>query len=150
MFYNQVVNDISKISDFIAYYEKELIQAKKEVSIYGSVEKNLAMLPGITEQRFNQLQEIDAVLNHLNMQLRKVQKKHFKIYLEGYARALTSKDAMIYANSEDECLEVEELVNEVSLLRNKYLGIMKGLESKNYMISSITRLKCAGLDDASV
>ena len=65
MWYNKVVQNIANLPDFIDYYSKELDAAKREVSTHGNIEKNLANLPGITEQRFNQLQEIDAVLNTL-------------------------------------------------------------------------------------
>lgn len=150
MFYNKIVRDLGVIPDFIEYYEKELDDAKKECIIKGSLEKSLSQLPGITEHRFNQLQEIEAVLEYLNIQLRKTHKKHFKTYLENYPRALTSRDAEKYADGEDEVIDMQVLINEVALLRNKYMGILKGLESKNFMISSITRLKVAGLDDASV
>ena len=83
MWYNRVVQNIANLPDFIDYYSKELEQAKREVGVYGNIEKNLAALPGITEQRFNQLQEIEAVLNLLNIRLRKIRKEHFKKYLEG-------------------------------------------------------------------
>ena len=150
MWYSKVTASLGAIPDFIDYYENELAQAKKEVGTYGNIEKNLANLPGITEHRFNQLQEIEAVLNYLNIQLRKIRQKHYKKYLEAYARALTSRDAEKYAEAEDEVIDMETIINEVALLRNKWLGIMKGLESKNFMLGHITRLRTAGMEDASV
>lgn len=150
MHYNKIVEDINNLPAFLSYYETELLQAKKECGIYGSIEKNLSSLPGVTEHRFGQLQEIEAVLNYLNIQLRKVRRKHFQKYLEHYQRALSSRDVEKYVDGEEEVVEVELLINEVSLLRNKYLGIMKGLDSKNFQIGSITRLRIAGLDDASI
>jgi hypothetical protein len=147
MFYNKIVKDLTVIPDFISYYEKELETAKKECSIYGSLEKSLSQLPGITEHRFNQLQEIEAVLEYLNIQLTKIRKKHFKTYLENYPRALTSRDAEKYAEGEDEVIDMQVLINEVALLRNKFLAIMKGLDSKNWTLGHITKLRCAGLDD---
>jgi len=150
MWYNQVVNDISKIPDFISYYENELNSARQEVRITGSVERNISALPGITEHRFNQLQEIEAVLNFLNIQLRKIRRKWFQKYLESYNRALSSRDAEKYADGEDEVIDYETIINEVALLRNKYLGILKGLESKNFMQGHLVRLKTAGMEDYSV
>jgi hypothetical protein len=107
-------------------------------------------LPGITEHRFNQLQEIEAVLNHLNIQLRKIRRKHFQKYLEGYARALTSRDAEKYVDGEDEVIDFETIINEVALLRNRYLGILKAMESKNFMLGHIVRLRAAGMEDIQV
>jgi hypothetical protein len=150
MWYNRVVADLGKIPDFISYYEKELDQAKAEVKIGGLVERNLKELPGVTEHRFYQLQEIEAVLSFLNIQLRKIRRKHFQKYLEAYARALTSRDAEKYVDGEDEVIDYETIINEVALLRNRWLGIMKGLESKNFMLGHMVRLRSAGMEDIQV
>lgn len=150
MWYNQIVDDIGNLPEFINYYTGELDAARVEVKIYGIVEKNIRDLPGITEHRFNQLQEIEAVLNYMNVQLRKIRTTHFKKYLENYARALTARDAEKYVDGEDEVIDYETLINEVALLRNKWLGLMKGLESKQWMLSHITKLRCAGMEDIQV
>jgi len=150
MWYSRVVADLSAIPDFIAHYEQEIATAKKDCRISGIVEKNISALPGITEHRFNQLQEIEAILNYLNIQLRKIRRRHFQKYLEGYARALTSRDAEKYVDGEDEVIDFETIINEVALLRNRWLGIMKSLESKNFMLGHLVRLKSAGMEDYSV
>lgn len=150
MWYNKVVANLSSIPDFVAHYEQELEEAKRECKIGGLVEKNIKELPGVTEHRFNQLQEIEAVLNYLNIQLRKLRRKYFQKYLETYARALSSRDAEKYVDGEDEIIDFETIINEVALLRNKWLGIMKGLETKNFMTGHIVRLRAAGMEDITV
>ena len=150
MWYSKVVADLSNIPDFIAHYERELDSAKSECRIGGLVERNIKELPGITEHRFNQLQEIEAVLNFLNIQLRKIRRRHFQKYLEAYARALTSRDAEKYVDGEDEVVDFETIINEVALLRNKWLGIMKGLETKQWQMGHIVRLRTAGMEDITV
>ena len=141
---------MSVIPDFISYYESELLSAKNDVKVFGNVEKNISSLPGITEHRFNQLQEIEAVLNWLNIQLRKIRQKHFKKYLEAYNRALTSRDAEKYVDGEDEVVDFETIINDVALLRNKWLGIMKGLDSKQWQLGHIVRLRTAGMEDITI
>ncbi len=136
--------------DFIAHYERELEDAKKDCRIGGLVEKNITALPGITEFRYNQLQEIEAVLNYLNIQLRKIRRKHFQKYLEGYARALTSRDAEKYVDGEDEVIDYETIINEVAYLRNRWLGIMKGLDTKQWQMGHVVRLRTAGMEDIQV
>jgi hypothetical protein len=150
MYYSKVVASLSAIPDFIAHYERELGLAKRECAIGGLVEKNIKELPGITEHRFNQLQEIEAVLNLLNIQLRKIRRRHFQKYLEGYARALTSRDAEKYVDGEDEVIDFETIINEVALLRNKWLGIMKGLDTKQWQMGHIVRLRTAGMEDIQI
>jgi len=148
--YTRVTTNLALIPDFIDSYEQELIAAKAEVRVGGLVEKNISALPGITEHRFNQLQEIEAVLNYLNIQLRKIRRKHSQKYLEGYARSLTSRDAEKYVDGEDEVIDYETIINEVALLRNRWLGIMKGLENKSWMLGHITRLRTAGMEDITL
>lgn len=150
MWYSKVVANFGAIPDFIAHYEHELEDAKRDVRLSGLVEKNITALPGITEHRFNQLQEIEAVLNHLNIQLKKIRRRHFQKYLEGYARTLTSRDAEKYVDGEDEVIDFETLINEVALLRNRWLGIMKGLDSKSWMSGHIVRLRTAGMEDVQI
>lgn len=150
MWYNRVVNDLSELPNCLTYFESQLIDAKRDVRLAGNVEFNIKELPGITEHRYNQLQEIEAILNHMNIQLRKIRRKHFQKYLEGYARALTSRDAEKYVDGEDEVIDYETLINEVALMRNKWLGIMKGLESKQWMSGHVVRLRTAGMEDVQV
>jgi uncharacterized protein YfdQ (DUF2303 family) len=150
MWYNRVVGDISQLAPFISYYEAELETAKREVHIFGVVEKNISNLPGTTEQRFNQLQEIEAVLNFLNIQIRVIRRRHFQKYLEHYARALSSRDAEKYVDGEQEVVDYETIINEVALLRNKWLGVMKGIDSKQWQLSNLVKLKVAGMEDFSI
>jgi hypothetical protein len=148
--YTRITVDLAVLPDFISYYESELMSAKNEVKVSGNVEKNIAAIPGTTEHRFNQLQEVEAVLNYLNIQLKKIRRKHFQKYLEAYNRALTSRDAEKYAEGEEEVIDMEVLINEVAYLRNKFLGIMKALESKNFMLGHIVRLRAAGMEDITI
>jgi hypothetical protein len=150
MWYSKVVSSLGNIPDFIQHYERELEEAKRDCRIGGLVEKNISALPGITEHRFNQLQEIEAVLNFLNIQLRKIRRRHFQKYLEAYARALTSRDAEKYVDGEDEVIDFETIINEVALLRNKWLGILKGLDAKQWQMGHIVRLRTAGMEDITV
>jgi len=148
--YRQVINNISFLPQFISDYENELANARQECRITGVLESNLKTLPGITEHRFNQLQEIEAVLNFLNIEIRKIKQKHYKKYLETYAKALTSRDAEKYAYADSEVIDYEKIINEIALLRNKYLGIIKALEQKSFQVGAIVRLRTAGLEDAAL
>jgi hypothetical protein len=147
MWYSRIQASLGAVPDFIEHYNRELEDARRDCRIAGVVETNLKELPGVTEHRFNQLQEIEAVLNYLNIQLRKIRRRHFQKYLEGYARALSSRDAEKYVDGEEEVVDFETIINEVALLRNRWLGIMKALESKNFMMGHLIRLKVAGMED---
>jgi len=148
--YHKVSNDISKIPDAIQYFESEMIDARVEVKIKGSIERAAAEMPGLVEHRFNQLQEIEAILNYLNIELRKLRSSFFKKYLENYQRALSSRDVEKYVDGESAVVDYELLINEFALLRNKWLGILKALDQKQWQITNVIKLRVAGMDDASL
>lgn len=148
--YTQVSKNLEYLPNCIDHFYNELDGAKKEVKIYGNVEKASSSLPGIVEHRFNQLQEIEAILEFLNIELRKVRSKTFKKYLENYPRALSSRDCEKYAEGEPDVVDMEKIVNEFALLRNQWLGIIKGLEIKQWQLSNIIKLRTAGLEDIQI
>ena len=139
--YSEVSRDVSKIPDAIAHYEKELIEARKECRLVGNVEKSSAAMPGIVEHRFNQLQEIEAILNYLNIELRRLRSSYFKKYLENYQRALSSRDVEKYVDGEADVVDYEKIINEFALMRNKWLGVLKALDQKQWQITNITKLR---------
>jgi hypothetical protein len=148
--YSEVSRDISKIPQAIAYFEDEIVDARKEVKLVGNVERAAASMPGIVEQRFNQLQEIEAILNYLNIELRRLRSSFFKKYLENYQRALSSRDVEKYVDGEADVVDYEKIINEFALMRNKWLGVLKALDQKQWQITNVVKLRVAGMEDASL
>lgn len=148
--YNKVKADLSNIVDAIAHFERELEDAKFETSLKGNLERNSRESPGIVAFRFAQLQEVEAILEHLNIELRRTQRAKYRKYLEHYNKILSSRDAEKFADGEDDVIDMEHIVNEFALVRNKYLALMKGLETKQFQISNITKLRTAGMEDISL
>ena len=148
--YDKVSKDINNIPSAVDYYEKELVEAKKETNIRGRIEMASATMPAIVETRFSQLQEIEAILEYLNIELRRLRATHFRKYVENYQRQLSSRDAEKFVDGEADVVDFEKIINEFALLRNKWLGIIKGLDIKQWQISNIVKLRTAGLDDATL
>lgn len=148
--YDRVSKDISEIPDAVAYYESELLEAKKDARIAGNIERASAAMPGIVENRFNQLQEIEAILEYLNIELRRLRSQHFRKYLENYQRSLSSRDCEKFVEGEADVVDFEKIINDFALLRNKWLGIIKGLDIKQWQLSNIVKLRTAGLEDATL
>jgi hypothetical protein len=148
--YTEVSKDIGKIPDAVLFFENELEEARQEVRLYGNLEKAAASMPGIVEHRFGQLQEIEAILEYLNIELRRLKSSFFRKYLENYARALSSRDCEKYVDGEADVVDMEKIINEFALLRNKWLGITKGLDQKQWQITNITKLRVAGMEDAKI
>ena len=148
--FTKIRTDIANIIPAIEHYETELDEARKDCSLKGSVEKNSRDMPGIVDHRFNQLQEIEAILEYLNIEMRKKRTKYYKKYLEGYNKALSSRDAEKYADGEDEVIDQQHIINEFALVRNKFLGLVKALDAKQFQINNVVKLRAAGLEDVSL
>lgn len=148
--YRKVTRDITQINDAIEYFENELIQARSEVKVTGNIERASAAMPGVVEQRYAQLQEIEAILEFLNIELRKLRSGLFRKYLENYQRALSSRDVEKYVDGEEDVVDFEKIINEFALIRNKWLGIIKALDIKQWQLSNIIKLRVAGMEDATL
>ena len=86
----------------------------------------------------------------MNIELRRLRSLHFKKYLENYQRALSSRDVEKYVDGESDVVDYEKIINEFALLRNKWLGITKGLDQKQWQMTNIVKLRVAGMEDASI
>lgn len=148
--YSEVSRDINKITDAISFYDTELREARLELRLTGNIEKAAASLPGMFEHRFNQLQEIEAILEHLNIEMKRLRSRYFKKYLESYQRALSSRDVEKYVDGEKEVVDYDHIINEFSLVRNKWLGVMKAFDQKSFSLNNVIRLRTAGLEDATL
>lgn len=150
--YNKVVSDISVLPDCIDYFNNELIAARKDnLMLKGKqIEAVSTELPGIVEYRYNQLQEIEAILEFLNIEMRKKRSEKFKKYLENYNRALSSRDVEKYVDGDQEVVNMALLVNEFALVRNQWLGLSKSLDILHWQINNVVKLRVVGLDDATL
>lgn len=148
--YTKISKDISHIPDAVDHFNAELQDARLECRITGNVERAAAAMPGIVEQRFSQLQEIEAILEYLNIELRRLKSQHFRKYLENYQRALSSRDCEKFVEGEADVVDFEKIINEFALLRNKWLGITKALDQKQWQLTNIVKLRVAGMEDATL
>lgn len=148
--YTEISQNVSFIPQAIEYYENELQLARKECKITGVIEKATADMPGIVEHRYNQLQEIEAILEFLNIEHRRLKSYHFRKYLENYQRSLSSRECEKFTDGEADVVEFEKLINEFALIRNKWLGVTKALDQKSFAMNNIIKLRCAGLEDATI
>ena len=125
MWYNKIKKDLSELPNMMEYHEKQLMSARAEINEKGQVSQVMLKIPGIMEYRYNQLQDVDAILEFLNLQLRIIKHKHYKKFFEGYGKALNSREAEKYSEAEDDVIDMETIINEVALIRNKWLGVIK-------------------------
>lgn len=150
-YYREIVdnNNLDEIPDAIVYYNDQLIEAREELKIKGSVSRMASQMPGIIEYRFSQLQEIEGIHRHIEILKTKAFSDSFKNYTNSN-RNMTSRDAEKYSNGDDTVLELAIILNSISVIRDKFLGLTKGLESKHYQLTNLIKMKAAGIDDFDI
>jgi hypothetical protein len=150
IWYRKVTTNMAEIVSAISHFEREIDSARYECGMKGNLEKQSRDMPGIVEHRFNQLQEVEAILEFLNTEMRKTRSKIFRKFLESYNRALSSRDAEKFVDGEEEVVNLQYLINDFSLVRNRFIGVIKALEAKQFQINNIVKLRAAGLEDISL
>jgi len=63
---------------------------------------------------------------------------------------LSSRDVEKYVDGEADVCDYEKIINEFALLRNKWLGVIKSLDIKQWQLSNVIKLRVAGMEDASL
>ncbi len=116
---------------------KKIIEASREVA-------------GEAEYRYAQCQELEAILSHLERQERKARITKKRWYLEKYPRELNDRQASEFSEIEPEVLALRELMEYVVLVRDKFAALSKGIENIHYQIGNITKMRIAGIEDATL
>ena len=125
-YYSEVARDINKIPEAIKFFEDQLIEARGEVKLKGNVERAAAEMPGIVEHRFNQLQEIEAILNYLNIELRRLRSSSKNI-LKITQRVCLAEMLRSMLTAKQTLLTMKRLLMSSITSSNKWLGLLKGL-----------------------
>ena len=149
--YYDLTNDWGILPKFLEYFEKEASEAKSsDLVMVGRIETLSSKLPTLMDKRFTQLQILNAAIEYFEKELDKIRSKLYRKYLENYQKSLSSRDVEKYVNGEGEVVDVSLIINEISLMRNIFISITKSIDAKSFQINNITKLRAAGLDDATI
>lgn len=86
------------------------------------------------------LDEIQAVLSSL-------EGKFWFYYNEKYPRELSAKDIQMYISAVPEVVTVRQLLVNLNFVKGKYEAVLDAMDSLGWMISHITKLRVASLQD---
>ena len=148
--YIELLEDVSILPEFIKHFEKEATHAKEQLSMKGKLEGIAKIIPTIMDQRFTQLQILNAAIEHFERQHDKIKSKLYRKYLENYQRSLSSRDVEKYVNGEQEVVDMAMIINEIALMRNIFISITKGIDAMSFQVHNITKLRTVGLEDATI
>lgn len=150
--YSKITKDpknLNLVLECLEYYDAQHLEAQAALKPTGRIMTLCSNLPGMVEYRFGQLQELESILAFYERRASKIKYEKKRGFLEHYNRALTDRQAEQYAEIDDDVQEVYQIVEEVALLRNKFLGLTKGYEYLHFQCSNIIALRKAGIEDAT-
>lgn len=149
-YFQTIKKDESTLPKILDYFNNEYEDARKEVDIKGSLTECVSKISSRYEYRVSQLQEIEAILKHFEIKLSQRKSALYQKFLENYNRSLSSTDIKIYIEGQPEVVAIQQVINEIALIRNKYLGLTKGFETANYQLSNLSKLYAAGVDGVQI
>lgn len=149
-FFQLVKQNDNMLPSALEYFNDEYNKARDEVKIKGSLTECVSSISSRYEYRVSQLQEIEAILRHFEIKLSQKKSVLYQKYLENYQRALSSSDIKIYIEGQPEIVAIQQIINEISLVRNKFLGLTKGFETANYQLSNLSKLYATGVDGVQI
>ena len=150
MWFNAVSRDIGKVGNALTYFEQELEEAVKDVELSGSVQQAIGTISGMVSYRKMQLAELNAIMDHLEILYRRQRSQTLRKFMEHYNRDLSATEAGKWVDGEPEVVAMAGIIVEVKFLRNKFGGIVDGLDIKGYQLSNIAKLALADRLDITI
>ena len=141
-----IKKDESKLTEVLNYFLEEYEEAKKDLKISGRLDKCVSELSSKFEMRYSQLQDLEAILEYFNIKLKAIKSKKYQQLINTCARALTQSDLRQYIDGDEQVVAMQTIINEIALVRNKFISLSKGFETLAFQVTNITKLYAAGLD----
>ena len=140
---------IDDILEKLPVYEDKVKAAEPIFKLEGRrLEEIARTLPYYQSSYDQSYQELKALEDWLNNIKEKKTAKYWKKYLEGYQRTLTSRDIQAYIAGEKEIVELNQIIIEVTLLKNHLSAIVEAIKQLGWMLGHVTKLRVAEMQDA--
>lgn len=140
---------LDAIIPLLPKYEERIRNAETIFKLEGRrLEEIMRTLPhhqASYDESLNELKALDEWVN--NIKEKKIA-KFWKKYNEGYSRQLTTRDIQAYIAGEKEIVEINQIIIEVTLLKNNLASIVEALRQLGWMVGHVTKLRVAEMQDA--
>ena len=133
-YFQLIKKDETKLEEVLNYFNDEYELAREEIKIKGRLNKCIAELPSLFEIRFSQLQELEAILAYFNNKLNGLRGSIYRQLQEHSKRQLNSTDIKQYVDSDEKVLAMQTIINEIALVRNKFISLSKISEHPNNIL----------------
>ena len=141
--------NLSEIVDLLPKYEKLLVAAENVFKLDGlRLEQVVKSVPQYQYSYDSAYQELKALDEWLTGIKEKRTAKVWKKYLEGYQRALSTRDIQAYIGGEKDIIEINQIITEIALLKNQMAAVVEATKNLGWMVGHITKLRVAEMQEA--
>jgi hypothetical protein len=153
--YDKIVSDprdLTPVLGAIDHFEREYSEACAEMTTLRGrrLQEVATRLPGIVGYRYAQQTELEDILGLLEIRETALIGQKRRHYLEHYNRALSDRMVERFAEAEPDVVAMKELRNRVAAVRNKYVALSRHHEYLHFQLSNITKLRCHGIEEATL
>jgi hypothetical protein len=153
--YRKVTNagegDFNALADALEWYDAEYERAAQDLKLEGQrVEEVAKKIGGLMAYYYGIVEEINGIHQWLEILHIRALHKARKGFIEHYNTKLSAQTAEKYAEADEEALALRMLINEVALRNRLFQSITTGLTAVNFRIGDITKLRMAGIEDATI
>lgn len=94
------------------------------------------------------LNELKTIEEFFKIKADEISSTHWKKYNEKHSRALSTKDIQQYISGEPDYVAQWELILEIVDMKKQYEAVVEALGEMSWMLSHITKLRVAELEEA--
>lgn len=130
----------------LEYFNNEYEEGRKEINTHGkSLVECCASISAFYDKRLEQYNELCAILKHFEIKLNVLKTSKYKHYLESYQRQLSSTDIKMYVEGNEDVAALQRIINEITLIRNKFESLTTCFETMNYQLNNLSRIYASGI-----
>jgi hypothetical protein len=140
---------LEEIIPILARYEEKLAAAEPIFKLEGRrLEEIMRTIPHYQSSYDEVSVELKALEEWLTNIKEKRVGKLWKKYNEGYSRALSTRDIQAYIAAEKDIVELNQILIEVTLLKNNAGSVVDAVRQLAWMVGHVTKLRIAEMKDA--
>lgn len=141
-------DNLGDVIPHLGKYEKLIADAEPIFDLEGrKLEEVIRTLPNFQsryDRAYNEMKALDSWIEGVK---EKRTARLWKKYIEGYPKALSTRDVQAYIAGEKDIVEVNQVGIEITLLKSHLLSIVEAIKQLSWMASHMTKLRVAELQE---
>lgn len=148
-FVQKIINDLTLVD---GYLEKHLKLIEKHAPFFKTegmkIEYLCRQLPYVIVELKQALAELKSINDTLEFRRESIEGELWKKYLESSKRHMAPKDITMYIKQDESFIIINEIVLEVSFVKNKITAMVEALDMLHWQLNSIVKLRVASIEEA--